>query len=68
MAGAAVMTWLEWIGIISIVLLMLMGFAVVFMLFLEWWVGRKDLRKAVLAFYHEKLKQEYRKRKRGRGA
>ncbi len=62
------MTWLEWVGVISMAALMPLGFAVLFMLFLEWWMKRNDLFKAVLGFYHEKLKEKYRKRQRGRGA
>jgi len=62
------MTWLEIIGVISIAIFMPLGMAVVFMLFLQWWVEKKHLRKAVLGYYHAKLKVEYQKRKRGIGA
>ena len=62
------MTILEWIGAISMAALMPLGFAVLFTLFLQWWVSKKHLRKAVLSFYHAKLKAEYQKRKRGSGA
>jgi len=62
------MTWLEWVGAVSMVCLMPLGFLVVFMYFLEAWANQKHIRKAVLGYYYEKLKREYQKRKRGTGA
>lgn len=62
------MTWLEWVGAASIAIFVPLGMAVVFVLFIQWWVERKDVRKAVLGYYYEKLKREYQERKRGWGA
>lgn len=57
------MTWLEWVGVVSMVCLMPLGFLVLFMYFLEAWANQKHIRKALLSFYIAKLQKESRNRK-----
>lgn len=57
------MTWLEVIGLVSTVIFVPVGMAITFMLFLQWWAGKKHMRKALLTFYIAKLRQENRNKK-----
>jgi len=52
------MTWLEWIGAATLVIFTPLGAGLAFCLGLEMWVRCRDLRKAVLGYYWDKLKRE----------
>ena len=55
------MTWLEWVGVAAIAVFAPVGALLVFGLFIEWWAGRRDLRKALFGYYAKRLKRENRR-------